>query len=58
MFVFFLAVVIRLFDKHLVYNLLSAFEMLYSSAISVVMFTLLLSDAVPFFISLSIASSS
>ena len=45
---FFHVVVICFFDKHLVYNLASVFEMVSSDAFNGSMFVWSLSDAVPF----------
>ena len=55
---FFHAVGIRLSDKHLVYSLASAFEMVSSPVFNVSMFIWWLFVAVPFFISRSAASIS
>ena len=52
------AVSIRRPDKHLVYSLASAFEMIYSPAINVPMFIWSLPVAVPFFIFRSTVSTS
>ena len=49
---------IRLSDKHLVYNLASVFEMVFSPAFNVSMFVWSLSIGVPFFIFRSAASTS
>ena len=56
--VFFHDVSIRLSDKHLVYNLASVFEMVYSPAFNDSMFVWSLSLAVSLFISRSDVSTS
>ena len=58
MLAFFVAVGIRLSDKHLVYSLAGVFEIVSSPAFSVSMFIWSLPVSVPLFISRSAASTS